>query len=242
MSIKLLSAVAVSALAFAPAVAFGDNVAASLSASFGTSPSGATTADIGGSTVTLVTPQSLSVAAAAGDRVVAGSAATPFSSGAAAGAGSATDGVAPYASVTNEGGAYEVNVAFAEPGLFAALADLEQNLQAQITANADDIAGLDAALQTLATQVNTNSNDIAAIQTALNDVCGLVQLGLNGQPGTVEVTSTSTVVTGGTTAGIELNPFNQANPDFTIFFDPTEANVQSTGSFTPEGSISCSNV
>lgn len=236
MSIKLLSAVAVSALAFAPAVAFGDNVAASLSASFGTSPSGVTTADIGGSTVTLVTPQSLSVAAAAGDRVVAGSAATPFSSGAAAGAGSATDGVAPYASVTNEGGAYEVNVAFAEPGLFAALADLEQNLQAQITANADDIAGLNTALANLTTQVNTNSSDIDAIQTALNDVCSLVALDFNGDSGTVEVSSTGTAVTGFVAGTISILGVSIPVPT------PVNSTIVSTGAFTPTGDIICNPV
>lgn len=232
MTIKSLTAVAIGTLMLSPIAASADNVAASLSASFGTAPAG--TVDVGATT--FVTPQSLSVAAAAGDRVVAGSVATPFSSGAAAGAGSATDGVAPYASVTNEGGAYEVNVAFAEPGLFAALADLEQNLQDQITANADDIAGLNTALANLTTQVNTNSSDIAAIQNALNDVCSLVTLSFNGDSGTVEVSSTGTAVTGFIAGSVTVLGISIPVPT------PVNSTIVSTGAFTPTGEIICTPV
>lgn len=226
MTIKSLTAVAIGALMLSPLAASADNVAASLSASFGTAPSG--TVDVGATT--FVTPQSLSVAASAGDRVVAGSAATAFSSGAAAGAGSSSDGVAPYASVTNNGGAYEVTVAFAEPGLFAELAALEAALQAQITANAGDISALQAAVAALETQVAQNSGDIAAIQADLDNVCNLVTLGFNGDTGTVEVDSTASVLTAVGTVSI----FGT-----TVLFNPTFGNVQSTGSFTPTGEVTC---
>lgn len=183
MNIKSITAVAIGALMLSPIAASADNVAASLSASFGISPSG--TVDVGATT--FVTPQSLSVAAAAGGRVVAGSVATPLSSGAAAGAGSMDDGVAPYASVTNNGGAYEVNVAFAAPGLFAELAALEANLQAQIDANEGNIADLQAQVDALVADLNVLSNDvdandtaIAVIEAQLNDICGLADWSFDG--------------------------------------------------------------
>ena len=207
--IKKVTTVAVVALiAAAPTFSFAQGVAASLSASFGDN-AGARVDVVPG---TITEPTSISVAGAAGGRAVAGSVATALSTGAAAGAGGSTDGVAPYASVTYDGNAYELDVAFAEPGLFADLEALEIEV---------------AALEML---VAANSSDIDGIQDALDDICSLASFAFSGTEGAVEVVSDGTVVTGLDTITIL---------GVTVVVNPTFGSVNSTGTFTPAGDIVC---
>ena len=111
---KFSSLAAIALIATVPSLASADGVAASLSASFGGSQGNVSVLPPSGAGGVITTPQSVSVAGAAGGFAVASSVATASSSGAAAGATDNED-LTPLAEVTYNGavGAYETTVSFA---------------------------------------------------------------------------------------------------------------------------------
>jgi len=111
---KLSSLAAIALMATVPSLASADGVAASLSASFGGNSGSVSVLPPSGAGGVITTPQSVSVAGAAGGFAVASSVATASSSGAAAGATDDVD-LTPLAEVTYNGGvgAYETTVSFA---------------------------------------------------------------------------------------------------------------------------------